>query len=88
MYCLVVANHEYDGASTKKKKLTQTEEGAMNGSNDTHYGIEIQVVTLELTYIHMCEAFAMYSCHYLCMTTNLRNYEWLATQRYLSILPA
>ena len=75
MYCLGVFNHENDGASTKKKMLTQTEEGAMSRSNDTHYGIEIQVVTLELTYIHMCETFATYSCHYLCTTINLRYYE-------------
>ena len=53
----------------------------MNGSDDTHYEIEIRVLTLQVTYIHMCEAFAMYSCHHLCMTINLRNYKCLVTQK-------
>ena len=31
----------------------------MNVSNDMHYEIEILVATLQLTYVHMCEAFVM-----------------------------
>ena len=74
----------------KKYDTIQTEEGTMYGSNDTHYEIEIQVITLQITYIQMCEASVMYSCHYLCMTTKKcsRNYGLLATQKvYLSNLP-